>query len=400
MQPTLPSLKAAFVEELESVQLTSVEASSLQSPAAHQADYLILDRRVRLAGNDAAILDRFTNLYGAFRADVVGSPDLLIRYHLDAKGSLVVSGPAENYRSAAPEVIQWPSVLMARMILRELVTHWMIHAACVSRDGKAVVLAGGSGMGKTTLAAHLGAKGFALLSDEFAPISRSDGFVEPFPLRIGIREGPGRALIQSMPAIDLNFQQDAKKLVDLSLMSGSPATRALLHAVVFLTTKVTANVTTVHKRDAYLKAWFTGWSPVMEREIVAETGARILSVKTDLDLLEVDMELEDLAKHTEPLRAIARRHGTLLAQIKYEDHEPIDRSADSVCMRIPAAAGVMELIKKIPSSSRTALLERVHGGKASGLIADMSARLKDVEFYKMVPGRLDSSIAHVEEMLK
>lgn len=49
-----------------------------------------------------------------------------------------------------------------------------LHASAVARQGKGIVLAGGSGLGKSTLAAGLNGQGFPLIADEICAITLSD----------------------------------------------------------------------------------------------------------------------------------------------------------------------------------------------------------------------------------
>ena len=51
----------------------------------------------------------------------------------------------------------------------------IIHATTVAKDGRAVVIAGGSGTGKSDLALRLIDRGFVLVSDDQTLISTADG---------------------------------------------------------------------------------------------------------------------------------------------------------------------------------------------------------------------------------
>lgn len=56
----------------------------------------------------------------------------------------------------------------------------VIHAAVVERHGRALIFPGAPGSGKSTLCAALLSRGWRLLSDEMALISRQNGEVTPF----------------------------------------------------------------------------------------------------------------------------------------------------------------------------------------------------------------------------
>lgn len=63
----------------------------------------------------------------------------------------------------------------------------IIHAAVVERDGKAVILPGTPGSGKSTLCAALVNRGWRLLSDEMALLSIADGMIHPVPRPISLK---------------------------------------------------------------------------------------------------------------------------------------------------------------------------------------------------------------------
>ena len=67
--------------------------------------------------------------------------------------------------------------------------HALLHASCVERDGRALVMTGASGSGKSTLAAMLGERGWRLMGDEFALLDLATGDVFAFPRLISLKNG-------------------------------------------------------------------------------------------------------------------------------------------------------------------------------------------------------------------
>ncbi|MBS3934993.1 MAG: HprK-related kinase A [Sulfuritalea sp.] len=63
----------------------------------------------------------------------------------------------------------------------------IVHAATVEKSGRAVILPGMPGSGKSTLCAAMVCRGWRLLSDEMALISLQDGMLWPFPRPIGLK---------------------------------------------------------------------------------------------------------------------------------------------------------------------------------------------------------------------
>ena len=65
--------------------------------------------------------------------------------------------------------------------------HLLLHAACVERGGRALILTGESGAGKSTLAALLGDRGWRLMGDEFALLDPANGLLHPFPRLVSLK---------------------------------------------------------------------------------------------------------------------------------------------------------------------------------------------------------------------
>ncbi len=63
----------------------------------------------------------------------------------------------------------------------------IIHAAVVERQGKAVILPGTPGSGKSTLCAAMISRGWRLLSDEMTLIDLENGLVRPFPRPVSLK---------------------------------------------------------------------------------------------------------------------------------------------------------------------------------------------------------------------
>ncbi len=81
--------------------------------------------------------------------------------------------------------------------------YFMLHAAVVERDGRAAVLTGRAGSGKSTLVAALVHRGWRLLSDEVAPVRPSDGRILPVPRAIGLKEASIEAIRRFAPQATL-----------------------------------------------------------------------------------------------------------------------------------------------------------------------------------------------------
>lgn len=72
--------------------------------------------------------------------------------------------------------------------------HVLLHASCVERGGRALVMTGASGSGKSTLAAMLGERGWRLMGDEFALLDLESGAIFAFPRLISLKNGAIKVL--------------------------------------------------------------------------------------------------------------------------------------------------------------------------------------------------------------
>jgi hypothetical protein len=94
-------------------------------------------------------------------------------------------------------------------ITQELTAQWalrndlaVVHAGAVVRDGRALLIAGPSGRGKTTLTAALVKRGFAYLSDELAALT-TKGAVLRYATPLRVREGALARLGTLAPQLEL-----------------------------------------------------------------------------------------------------------------------------------------------------------------------------------------------------
>jgi HprK-related kinase A len=76
----------------------------------------------------------------------------------------------------APAVLEWG---LNWAISTHANQHLLIHAACVEKGGRAAIMPGEPGKGKSTLCAALVHRGWRLLSDELAVIDMADGALLP-----------------------------------------------------------------------------------------------------------------------------------------------------------------------------------------------------------------------------
>ncbi|HEX6374700.1 MAG TPA: HprK-related kinase A [Allosphingosinicella sp.] len=66
-------------------------------------------------------------------------------------------------------------------------SYLLLHAASVEKEGRALLMTGHSGVGKSSLAALLGERGWRFMGDEFALLGLDDGLLHPFPRAVSLK---------------------------------------------------------------------------------------------------------------------------------------------------------------------------------------------------------------------
>jgi hypothetical protein len=163
--------------------------------------------RLRLLGfdvvmraDDSRVVDLLTDLYAptaaageaehvlSFRSTAPGGRRSF-ELHLD--GVRLLRTPAA---SIAFRHLLWEANQQAIEQTADLV---LVHASAVARDGKAVVVPGPMGAGKSTLAAVLVQAGLAYLTDELVALDPATGLLRAYPKYLSV--GPALASLVSVP---------------------------------------------------------------------------------------------------------------------------------------------------------------------------------------------------------
>ena len=98
----------------------------------------------------------------------------------------------------------------------------LVHAAVVERGGRAVVMPGPSGVGKSTLCAALVARGWRLLSDEVAMIRPQDGLLQPYPRPISLKNELIEMIARMMPDAHFSRRFDGTTKGTVAFMRAPP----------------------------------------------------------------------------------------------------------------------------------------------------------------------------------
>ncbi|UCF67602.1 MAG: hypothetical protein JSV80_17870 [Acidobacteriota bacterium] len=154
-----------------------------------------LGAKLTLVCDDESLRQRLAGQLGYFVTDEVAGE--MIEVRLKTATPRVITGgspvPLDPDRAE-----QQAFGLVFRALLDRIDRFVVLHAAALERHRRALVLAGPSGTGKTTLALALLERGFRMLSDDFTPLERETGLVHPFPRAIGVRAGAATELADAI----------------------------------------------------------------------------------------------------------------------------------------------------------------------------------------------------------
>jgi len=128
------------------------------------------------------------------------------------------------------------ALLLLHRLMRVRSDAIFFHASSVAIAGRAVLLVGPKGAGKSTLALELAGRGHVLLGDEHACYRPASREILPFRRPVGIKPGPrGTALAGALRRLGRSPERDGMMRLDAdALFPGSEAAPAPLAAVIFL----------------------------------------------------------------------------------------------------------------------------------------------------------------------
>ena len=151
-----------------------------------------------------------------FVVRVAGVPALLV-----GRGGCCVSGDAEAPppSPALVEALLGPGLILA-LACRDV---FALHASAVALDGRAVLLLGDSGAGKSTIARYLAtAGGFTPLADDIVPVAAAPRGLDALPHYPQLKQPPERQY-----GIDRPARVTVAAAFDLCGVDGAPAPAAV-----------------------------------------------------------------------------------------------------------------------------------------------------------------------------
>lgn len=205
---------------------------------------------IRIRSHDSEALDQVARWYETTVARSTPpptTPDLVISITIhqtphrrsaweiltDPPGAFCLDHPLRLTRGVA-------GAKLGAKILTTALGHWVAahalghdihHAAAVARAGRGLLLPAGSCAGKSTLAAGLVARGYALLSDEMGAIEISTEQLVEYPRALCLRDDVLSVLSIDRPSVPAS-RGDRSHRVSIDALDGQRTPRAPLCAII------------------------------------------------------------------------------------------------------------------------------------------------------------------------
>lgn len=214
----------------------------------------LLDQRLILRCEDPSLGSFLTAFLAPF-APVREAATVLHVVEVDGRWAAYQDGGRALWCPTVADMARSLVWLLNALALRAPSADAHVHAASVSLGGRAVVIPGRSGAGKTTLALALALAGWTYLSDEVAAIGPGGDVVHPYPRPLALDPGSWPLF----PGIEARWPPDVPRLVDdvrlvLPARLGAGGAPAPAAPVAFVFPEVVAGAPTslepVHRADA------------------------------------------------------------------------------------------------------------------------------------------------------
>jgi hypothetical protein len=172
--------------------MVAAARESTRSPAARTVTYSVLGLPISFTSDVGAALERIHDSYGSFESGAEPDPLSIELLRLpDGEGFSVrdSGGYERSWPHAEAAIVDVLNRLTALMFgtLHERRRVLAVHAAALVDGNCALIVAGRSGAGKTTLAVGLVRRGLGLLSDELAVLETETGVVLPYRRSLHVR---------------------------------------------------------------------------------------------------------------------------------------------------------------------------------------------------------------------
>ena len=280
-------------------------------------------------------------------------------------------------------------------------SHAVLHAgAVVTPGGAALLIAGPSGFGKTSLTLELLVRGLGFLSDDYAPIDLATGSVHPYPRTVGLLPGGSartpRVFVEAAQKPELP-RLLGKALIDVGDVLGEAvlATDPVsVDNVVFLDADRAEGA---YPSVVHLGVWHHGISEAAGM-IEEALGADVLerTDRKDITIWRIGLRLE---------RMQTERFSDLLDRDFVAFHETLPGSrpefeAEPRLTPIRPRDMALLLCREIQNRRRRGALMQAYNGDTTRLFLDVASALARARCYRLNVGNFESTANLLEQLAR
>ncbi|MFQ5610870.1 MAG: hypothetical protein ACE5H9_01910 [Anaerolineae bacterium] len=362
----------------------------------HSLKLRFFDLEADIRSDCPAHLDRLAQMYGRFRdcgssAPVRSSVEIAIWTKPGnpwGRPALVLDGRAWPLPNSLP-----PGYLQAivfNTVAARLRSHYLIHAGAVSLDGQGIILAGDSGLGKTTLVLELVRRGFKFLSDESAALGRADRRLHPFPRSLGLT--PGTLELAGREATMAGAPNGrAKWLLDIEAFQADSLGRAArIGQVIILRNPAAAPAGEANRPrqtfglcldrldEAFLAA---------VRQLEGVAGVRPLAGQP-FPQLRLQIAAESRYSVLSRLETLCRAQRIWLLDAITGPQQPVTFDRPARLETIPPSQAVWELLGRFQGGYNSVILQQELDGSSTRLFMELAAIIGRARCYQLSVGPL------------
>lgn len=346
-------------------------------------------KHIRLYADSSDTIDRFSKVYVRFldiKSREIDISFCIVRSSAYSRSPSLIVDQLLYELTDTDRYIEHAELIVFRHLLEQLDDYIVLHAGVVSREGRAIVVYGQSGFGKTTLTLELLRRGYGFMSDEFCPIRLSDFMIEPFERLVGLkRSSPFYGLAGHQQRFFL--ASEGKHFIDCSdifpCRSADPC-----RAAIFIEISGCKDSHTCPPGGVALDINMCSDSTTVPDALRRLPGVTISGPLMKGNYVAYRITVSDSKTFMSSFNRIWKENShDILSVYPYKGEiDTYDRTP--VLRFVPPFEALTSLVSNIVNRSPTGRLLASHGGKTSSLVMLLGTLLKDAACYSLQPGHL------------